>query len=137
MSALQDHCGSQTAGGALGDEGGAFVATDQLVGHRQQLAGAGGPEGMAEADRSAVDVELLVGDLAERLVPAEVLLGELCGGEGTPDGAGALLRTAGPPPAWSDPLPRPGTALTAQTLVTESIALGTTRAPGRKSACGP
>src|SRR5690606_11057427 len=51
-----------------------------------ELAGAGGAEGMAEADRTAVDVELLVGDLADGLVPAQMLAGELSRGECPADG---------------------------------------------------
>src|SRR5690606_30362842 len=81
MSALQDDCGSQPAGGALGDEGGTCITTDQFVGHRQQLAGAGGAERMAEADRSAIEVQLLVGNLTDGLLPAQVLAGELRRGE--------------------------------------------------------
>ena len=45
MFSAQDHGRSQAAGGALGDWSGASAA-DELVGHRQELAGAGGAEGM-------------------------------------------------------------------------------------------
>src|SRR5690606_7583244 len=85
-SSFEDHSGAEAAGGALRDQRGAGVASLKFVGHGQELAGSGGAEGMAEADRASIQVELVVRDLSDRLVAFEVLTGEVVRGEGPLDG---------------------------------------------------
>src|SRR5215212_3407198 len=63
LNTLDDHRNPLPSADARGGEAVALLAAAQLVENRQQEARAGGAERMAERDRAAVDVQLLLVDV--------------------------------------------------------------------------
>ena len=78
---LQHHSSAQTASGALGDQRGAAVTSFQLASHGQNLARARSGKGMADRNRSTVDIEFVGVDLAYGGVPSytPIILGGIIG----------------------------------------------------------
>ena len=77
LGPLQDAGRAEAARGADRNQRGVLALLVQLAQRLVHEPCSGGGEGMAEGDASAARIQLLVGDVADGLCAAEVLLGEL------------------------------------------------------------